>query len=1015
MANPSTYFAGPFSLLAANACVFDVTPPVFGGITGLSANSNGSLTATWSAATDSSPPLTYWIYIQAATATGLFSTTVAKIVTVTTAILFLDSFNTVLTSGTTYYVGVRAVDSVGNVNTNTVSLSAVSQGVPSTSTNNLLNQLIATVGTPANTTVSADIAQVEVNAASTANGLDILFEVPSIEIPSSGTKDVPILIRFAKKALSAAVDPDSQIVTVTITNAAGSTVLAATNMTRLAPGVYRYDLNITNTFTPQLLIVAFGFTYLTVPFVRSQVIEALSLLVDLTSIMSTLGAPALASVSADIAAIETKLGTPAGASVSADIAQVETHAASADIKIGSPVNGTVTADIAQVEGHASSADSKIGTPINGSVSADIAQVETHAASADSKLGTPAGASVSADIAQIEAQTVTIAAIPTNPLLTNDSRLNNLDATISSRATQTSVSAIPTTPQLASVALSQYNALIAALGSIQNNTNFSGIVPQQMLVPETGSSTFVFYAGIFDSDGSPTDPDSNLLYFTVKDSSGNPLQAQTAMTRNGIGLYTGSYTVTAGTPDTDVVVFFNYSISTVPYQQVRTSVVSSLGDDSANIAAILAKTNNLPVDPASNTVVNTRASQTSVNAIPTNPALTTDSRFNNLDTNVGSRLATTSFNSTIGTPADGSVSADIAALQVSANALQESINNLGNNSSFDGIVPSPISLPDTGSQTVVIYARVFDSSGAPTDPDSNTLNITIKDGSGDIIVAQIAMARTGVGQYQYGYVINSTDPLQILDIFFDYTIASAMVEQIRTTQVAAPIDQQTNQLTTLLNRLTQTRADNLDYLDDPISSRAAASVLGTPAGASVSADIASIQAGVNELETATDPAVIADAVWNELLAGHTISGSAGLILSEAASEASPAVIAAAVWNAARASFVEPGSFGESNGFITDTKMSVAINPGTDLLTMMTWLEQNENIIASPTQATVFVYNSAATLLFTLGPSSSPSTVGVFTMTQTAASTLLSQNATYVALIQITQGASSYTSLRPFTVF
>lgn len=39
------------------------------------------------------------------------------------------------------------------------------------------------------------------------------------------------------------------------------------------------------------------------------------------------------------------------------------------------------------------------------------------------------------------------AIPTNPLLTNDSRLNNLDATISSRATQTSVNAIPTNPLL----------------------------------------------------------------------------------------------------------------------------------------------------------------------------------------------------------------------------------------------------------------------------------------------------------------------------------------------------------------------------------------------------------------------------------------------------------------------------------------------------------------------------------------------------------------------------------------
>ena len=41
----------------------------------------------------------------------------------------------------------------------------------------------------------------------------------------------------------------------------------------------------------------------------------------------------------------------------------------------------------------------------------------------------------------------VADIPTNPLLTNDSRLNNIDTPISSRSTQTSVDSIPTTPLL----------------------------------------------------------------------------------------------------------------------------------------------------------------------------------------------------------------------------------------------------------------------------------------------------------------------------------------------------------------------------------------------------------------------------------------------------------------------------------------------------------------------------------------------------------------------------------------
>jgi hypothetical protein len=55
---------------------------------------------------------------------------------------------------------------------------------------------------------------------------------------------------------------------------------------------------------------------------------------------------------------------------------------------------------------------------------------------DSIIGTPVGLSLSADIAEIEGETDGIASIPTNPLLTTDSRLDYLDATVSSRSTLT---------------------------------------------------------------------------------------------------------------------------------------------------------------------------------------------------------------------------------------------------------------------------------------------------------------------------------------------------------------------------------------------------------------------------------------------------------------------------------------------------------------------------------------------------------------------------------------------------
>jgi len=118
----------------SQACITDLTPPTFSGITGLVANSNGSLTASWSAASDTATPIAYEIYIQASTAVGLFNVANRTLSTFSLSrAIFALADNSLLLNGTTYYVGVRARDPIGNVDTNTASLSAVSQGVPSTS------------------------------------------------------------------------------------------------------------------------------------------------------------------------------------------------------------------------------------------------------------------------------------------------------------------------------------------------------------------------------------------------------------------------------------------------------------------------------------------------------------------------------------------------------------------------------------------------------------------------------------------------------------------------------------------------------------------------------------------------------------------------------------------------------------------------------------------------------------------------------------------------------------------
>ncbi len=114
----------------SEACISDLNPPIFAGITGLDVESRGQIRASWSAATDPTPPIRYEIYIKASTATGLFNTT--NIIAVTPNLqydIFTMPDGSFLVNGTTYYVGVRAIDGVNNRDSNTVSMSVISTGV----------------------------------------------------------------------------------------------------------------------------------------------------------------------------------------------------------------------------------------------------------------------------------------------------------------------------------------------------------------------------------------------------------------------------------------------------------------------------------------------------------------------------------------------------------------------------------------------------------------------------------------------------------------------------------------------------------------------------------------------------------------------------------------------------------------------------------------------------------------------------------------------------------------------
>jgi hypothetical protein len=118
---------------APGACLDDILPPTFGGITGLVPQANGSLLASWSAGSDPTLPIMYDVYIAAGTvlAAALFldANKIFSTFGLSAKIWTLADLSTVLAVNQNYTVGVRARDGVGNQSQNVQLLTAESEGV----------------------------------------------------------------------------------------------------------------------------------------------------------------------------------------------------------------------------------------------------------------------------------------------------------------------------------------------------------------------------------------------------------------------------------------------------------------------------------------------------------------------------------------------------------------------------------------------------------------------------------------------------------------------------------------------------------------------------------------------------------------------------------------------------------------------------------------------------------------------------------------------------------------------
>lgn len=116
----------------SQACITDLIPPTFSGVSTLTPKSNGSIQVSWSTATDVSNPIEYLIYIALGivNAATLFQS--SNLVTITQSltkhIFTLGDQATFIIKGQVYTIGVRAKDAVGNIDSNVALLTTTAIG-----------------------------------------------------------------------------------------------------------------------------------------------------------------------------------------------------------------------------------------------------------------------------------------------------------------------------------------------------------------------------------------------------------------------------------------------------------------------------------------------------------------------------------------------------------------------------------------------------------------------------------------------------------------------------------------------------------------------------------------------------------------------------------------------------------------------------------------------------------------------------------------------------------------------
>tara|TARA_Y100001973_G_scaffold96919_1_gene152323 strand:- start:57 stop:3413 length:3357 start_codon:yes stop_codon:yes gene_type:complete len=551
------------------------------------------------------------------------------------------------------------------------------------------------------------------------------------------------------------------------------------------------------------------------------------------------------------------LGSPAGASMSADIAAIksDTAAAVADLANGTDGLGALKTLIDTVDTVVDGIQTDLsnGTDGLGALKTLIDTVDTVAdailvdtgTTLPATLGSPAGASMSADIAAIKVDTAAAVADLAN-------------GTDGLGALKTLIDNVQT-----------------AVNAVQNNTRFVAAVPGKLNRPASGSEAVAIACYLYDEAGNMEDPDSNELFVKISQMDGTALAGRyfsdsglsSAISASGSGTFSGYYPLTrvsagkyaffykndTGHDEENLGVEFGWVEGSTARYQGRAMQIS----DAADLDTIKSTVDGIQTD-LSNGTDGLGALKTLIDTVDT----VADAIL--VDTG-------TTLPATLGSPAGASISADIAAIKSDTAAA---VADLANGTDGLGALKTLIDTVDTvvdgiqtdlsnGTDGLGALKTLIDTVDTVADAilvdTGTTLPATLGSPAGASMSADIAAIKSDTAA-AVADLANGTDGLSALKALID--VVDGNVDDIEAAigalGDAASADYATTRTAMAMLRKLGADVAVVDSVADAVlvdTGTTLPATLGSPAGASMSADIAAIKsdtaAAVADLANGTD--------------------------------------------------------------------------------------------------------------------------------------------------------------------